>query len=124
MVAALEVFPRITSEAGVRRISMATRDELLRAVGLRYRGASRAEKSRILTEFTEISGYHRKHAERLLRREEGVDRSRPRPERRVYDDAVREALVVLWEAADRICGKRLKPLIPLLHVCTTPRLSW
>jgi hypothetical protein len=27
---------------------------------------------------------------------------------------VREALVVLWEAADRICGKRLKPLIPLL----------
>jgi hypothetical protein len=27
---------------------------------------------------------------------------------------VREALVVLWEAGDRICGKRLKPLIPLL----------
>jgi hypothetical protein len=81
---------------------------------LRYRSASRAEKGRILAEFAEISGYHRKHAERLLRREKFADRSRPRPERRVYDDAVREALVVLWEAADRICGKRLKPLIPLL----------
>lgn len=93
---------------------MGTRDELLKAVGSRYRSAARAEKGRILTEFVEISGYHRKHAERLLRRESVVDRSRPRPERRIYDDAVREALVVLWEAADRICGKRLKPLIPLL----------
>ncbi len=99
---------------GMRRISMGTRDELLREVGSRYRSAPRAEKSRILTEFAEISGYHRKHAERLLRCENVAVRSRPRPERRVYDDAVREALVVLWEAADRICGKRLKPLIPLL----------
>lgn len=93
---------------------MGTRDELLKAVALRYRSSTRAEKGRILTEFAEISGYHRKHAERLLRSDDVVVRSRPRPERRVYDDAVRVALVVLWEAADRICGKRLKPLIPLL----------
>lgn len=93
---------------------MGTRDELLEAVAVRYRAATRAEKGRILTEFADISGYHRKHAERLLRRDHVVDRSRPRPERRIYDDAVREALVVLWEAGDRICGKRLKPLIPLL----------
>ncbi len=33
---------------------------------------------------------------------------------RVYDEAVRQALTVLWEAADRVCGKRLKPLIPML----------
>lgn len=93
---------------------MGTRDELLEAVAARYRAATRAEKTCILTEFAEISGYHRKHAERLLRREDVVDRSRPRPARRVYDEAVQEALVVLWEASDRICGKRLKPLIPLL----------
>jgi len=98
----------------MRRITMGTRDELLEAVAARYGAATRAEKGRILTEFAEISGYHRKHAERLLRRNHIVDRARPRPERRVYDDAVREALVVLWEAGDRICGKRLKPLIPLL----------
>ena len=80
----------------------------------RYPQALHLSDGRILAEFTEISGYHRKHAERLLRRDHVVDRSRPRPERRVYDTAVREALVVLWEAGDRICGKRLKPLIPLL----------
>jgi hypothetical protein len=27
-------------------------------------------------------------------------------------EAVRESLVVLWEAADRICGKRLKAILP------------
>ena len=32
----------------------------------------------------------------------------------MYDQAVRQALVVLWEASDRVCGKRLKSLIPLL----------
>jgi len=32
----------------------------------------------------------------------------------VYDVAVREALMVVWEASDRVCGKRLWPLAPLL----------
>jgi hypothetical protein len=31
----------------------------------------------------DISGYHRKHAERLLRRGHAVDRARPRPGRRI-----------------------------------------
>jgi hypothetical protein len=67
-----------------------------------------------VTEFVAVTGYHRKHAARLLRGGVRPDRSKPRPERRLYDDAVREALIVLWEASDRICGKRLKPLIPML----------
>ena len=33
---------------------------------------------------------------------------------RVYGEAVAQALTVLWKAADRVCGKRLKPLIPML----------
>jgi hypothetical protein len=37
-----------------------------------------------------------------------------RAQRRVHDEAVREALIVLWEASDRICGKRMKALIPTL----------
>ena len=35
-----------------------------------------------------------------------------RPGRTIYSEAVRQALVVLWEAADRICGKRLKAILP------------
>ena len=33
---------------------------------------------------------------------------------RVYDEAIAQAVTVLWEAADRVCGKRLKSLIPML----------
>jgi len=96
------------------RISMATRDELVVALTARYAACNRVERGRILDEFVAVSGLHRKHAMRLLRAGGPGRRSGPRPERRVYDAAVREALIVLWEASDRICGKRLRPLVPIL----------
>jgi hypothetical protein len=36
----------------------------------------------------------------------------------VYDDAMREALIVIWEASERVCGKRLRPLMPILVEAT------
>ncbi len=98
----------------MRRIGMATRDELVAAVSERYGGASRAERGRILDEFAAVTGLHRKHAVRLLRGGAPSRRSGLRPGRRVYNIAVREALIVIWEASDRVCGKRLRPLVPLL----------
>ena len=98
----------------MRRVSMATRDELLAAVAARYQGGNRAEKIRIVDEFAAVTGFHRKHATRLLRGGPIDRRSGSRPLRRLYDEAVHEALIVLWEASDRICGKRLKALIPTL----------
>ncbi len=91
---------------------MATRDELVAVVAERYARSARKDRSRILDEFTAVSGLHRKHAMRLLRI--GSEPSGPRRRRRVYDDAVREALILVWEASDRVCGKRLRPLIPIL----------
>jgi hypothetical protein len=35
---------------------------------------------------------------------------------RLYDDPVRQALLVLWEASDRVCSKRLKALLPVLVI--------
>lgn len=32
----------------------------------------------------------------------------------MYDEAVRQALNLLWEVGDRLCGKRLKEFIPVL----------
>ena len=96
-------------------VSRSGRLELIGAVSLRYVGSTRAEKARILDEFVAISGYHRKHAIRLLTAGTDAPESAGRAARpRVYDEAVHQALVVLWEASDRICGKRLRPLLPLL----------
>ncbi len=98
----------------MRKVSMATREELVAATSGRYETARRSEKKKILDEFVAVTGFHRKYAMRLLRQGRGSRKSGPRPERRLYDDAVREALIVIWEASDRICGKRLRSLAPLL----------
>jgi len=95
------------------RISMTTRRELIEAIGARYRNVAPSEKKTILDEFVSLTGYHRKHATRVLGTAPRVEQKVPVRDR-VYDEAVRQALIVLWEAGDRICGKRLKPLIPVL----------
>lgn len=96
-----------------RQIKLVTRRELTVAVSQRYRAADRKSKKLILDEFTKVTGYHRKHAIRLLTSRPASSAEKPAT-RRIYREAVKEALIVLWEAADRICGKRLKALLPEL----------
>jgi hypothetical protein len=97
------------------KISAMARRELLEAVSERYRKGSTHEKRRILDEFVALTGHHRKHAIRLLRTiPDGNGLRKARSRSRVYDEAVRTALTVLWEASDRVCSKRLKPLVPVL----------
>jgi hypothetical protein len=101
---------------------MAGRAELLAAVGERYREVSRSERSRILDEFAAVTGYHRKHAIRLLSgrgnqpEDGGAEGSLApaRPCRCTYGPEVRDALIQLWEIADRVCSKRLQPMIAVL----------
>ena len=91
---------------------MTTRKELTAAIRERYRQFSTSNRGRILDEFVVVTGYHRKHAIRVLGE---VAPKPPRPPRnRPYDEAVRQALIVLWEASDRVCGKRMKTLTPIL----------
>ena len=91
---------------------MTTRKELVEALRGRYRDAAVGDKVKILDEFVALTGYHRKHAIRVLREE--VTSKEARARNRLYDEAVRQALTVLWEAGDRVCSKRLKALIPIL----------
>ncbi|WP_237573882.1 MULTISPECIES: hypothetical protein [Burkholderiaceae] len=69
----------------------------IEAVDDRYRGSERNETRQILEEFIELTGYHRKHAIRVLRREPQPPKVKPGPQRR-YDDQMRAALILLWEA--------------------------
>ncbi len=96
------------------KLSIGARQELVQAVTVRYQSSPAEVKGHILDEFVAVTGYHRKHALRLLngRAQVGVIGKRGRV--RLYDEAVHQALIVLWEASDRICGKRLKPLLPIL----------
>ena len=91
------------------------KQELPETIRDRYQASSRKEKSRILDEFIAVTGHHRKHGIRLLGRPVGgEDQGSVIKGRRIYDEAVREAVIVLSEASDRICGKRLKAALPRL----------
>jgi len=88
--------------------------EYTEAVRWRYLRAPKKDKGKILDEFTQVIGYHRKAVIRLLHREnqEGVKSKRGR--RRQYGVGVAEALRVAWETTDRLCSKRLHPFLPEL----------
>ncbi len=96
------------------KMTHAARAELTDAIRARYCSSSDKAKRKILDEFIAATGYHEKSAIRVLNAAPTakVRQTRNRPS--LYDEAARAALIVLWEASDRVCGKRLKALIPIL----------
>lgn len=94
-------------------MSARAKSEYVQAIYPRYRGARRRDKQRILDEFCQITGYHRKHAIRVLN---GPPPGAARPGRHravTYRPAVIEALRTIWEAAGYPWSLRLKALLPL-----------
>src|SRR5271168_361624 len=72
------------------------------------------DKGRILDELCAVTGWHRKHAVRALASHVGISPEARRQRSPTYGATIRDALVALWEASDRICGKRLKVMVPTL----------
>ena len=93
---------------------MGARGEITAAVAERYRQAGRAERASILDELCAVTGWHRKHAVRALAAQVTAPREKPGQRKPTYGAGIKDALVALWEASDRICGKRLKVMIPTL----------
>src|SRR3954462_9288961 len=96
------------------KMTHAIRMELADAIRDRYAAAANKDKSRILQEFIAATGYHEKSAIRVLNASPEPKRRQTRRRPSLYDEAAQGALIVLWEASDRVCGKRLKALLPIL----------
>jgi len=91
----------------VTRRSIAEYAEALRE---RYFRSNRVEKGRMLDEFTQVTGLHRKAAIRMLNRRSSTPslrRGRPATYREMAPQ-----LKAIWEASDRLCSKRLHPFLP------------
>jgi hypothetical protein len=86
--------------------------EYVQAIRERYRKASKEEKGKILDEFTQVTGLHRKAAIRLLNRVFESSGKKKGGRLRKYDSAVVDSLKTIWEASDRLCSRRLKPFMP------------
>ncbi len=97
-----------------QKMSKGSRDELVKRVHPRYLQANKAGKGRILDEFMVTTGYHRKHAIRLLKHGVPTGQAERRGRKRSYSGETVRQLVKVWEVTGRICGKRLQPFLPML----------
>jgi hypothetical protein len=86
--------------------------ELLKAIRPRYLKASKAEKTQILNEFVAVTNYNRKYAIHLLHKGPPKHSTHKAGRRRTYGPDVVAALVQVWKASGRVCGKRLRPFVP------------
>ena len=87
----------------------------LKNLSKRYRAAGKREKGILLQELCDSSGYHKKHAIRILntapkKKKRKIKTGRPN----VYPENIYiEPLKRIWLLSDQLCGKRLKMALPL-----------
>lgn len=99
------------------KMSVVTRKELLKHIREKYKKANSKDKSKILDEFCTLTSYGRKYAIYLFNLSENaskINKTEKRLANKKYDEAIRQALLTLWGAANQICSKRLVPFIPEL----------
>jgi hypothetical protein len=111
-------------------MSLKSKRELLEVVRSRYLKASKSEKQKMLDEFTSVTGYHRKHAIRVLKNQVQVQNHLKRKTRTyptIYRGEVVQVLEQIWEIYGQICSKRLQPFLPeaikVLERCKEIQLS-
>jgi hypothetical protein len=93
-------------------MSKRSKQELTKEIHPRYLKASKADKIKILDEFTAATGYHRKYAIKLLKH--GLKRKSYKKvgRKKKYQGEVVDILENIWEICGRICSKRLHPFLP------------
>jgi len=87
--------------------------ELINSYRKRYHKASKSGKGQILSLIMDATGYNRKHIIRALRYDRHVSKKVTRSRQSKYA-SIYEPLKRIWTVANFICGKRLKPFLPLL----------
>ena len=112
------------------RLKMSEKRAVTAKISQRYRQSGKKEKSRILDEYVELTGYNRKHAITLLtnwgKRKTMIIDDKPvqivigrkykqsRRRDKKYDEGVLKPLKKIWAIYDFMCGKRLKAVLGLI----------
>jgi len=98
---------------------MPTEDEMTVTERRKYRKrrlplsvkAERSERSRMLTEMEQVTGFHRKSLLRLLHAPTLERKKRQRGREHIYGLAVEQVILVVWESLEYICAERLTPAL-------------
>jgi site-specific recombinase XerD len=95
-------------------LSYSARRDVLAHVAPRYQEATNAQKTLLLDQIVELTGYERKYAIRLLNHDPKGAARILRPRQPIYGSAVHEALFLAWRTIQYPCAQRLIPFLPKL----------
>jgi hypothetical protein len=102
-------------------LSMGVRKAVTNKMAAAYRRGSKLEKTAILDQLCELTGWHRDHARARLRQAGEIRVFRARAARRpVYSPRVVSGLELCWRVARLPAGKRLAPMLPVLVPLLSP----
>jgi len=96
-------------------MSLKSKRELLEVMRPRYLKAKKLEKQKMLDEFMCATGYHRKHAIRILKNQGQVQnrlKGKTKTYKTIYRGEAVQVLEQIWEIYGHICSKRLQPILP------------
>jgi hypothetical protein len=95
-------------------MSLNARKGFLASIKQKYNDANWIDKGKILDGIVAATGYERKYTIQLLNKIDLHVTPKKRKTSHNYNEQVRQALLLVWYAANQICSKRLVPFLPHL----------
>jgi hypothetical protein len=93
-------------------LGLAVKKQVLKKIKDKYKKVQKKDKSKIIDHIIDLTGYDRKYAIHQLNRDEiTLERKKRVVNSLKYTSHLKEQLIKIWYASNKICSKRLAPFL-------------